>query len=235
MLTAVSRAAGAVHLVASAVLLPKGRHGPARPTISSPSRQATTITRTGNWPSRSSGRFWRRIPTSAGQTSASSSSARRCGSWASSSEARRQFQTYIGREPTGKHAAAALFGAAEAAYLAGDYRAAKPDLASFREQYPDDPLNAFALPYLGDIALSSGDVAAAAALLSRRAATVSQRTAARRMPLWARPRAGDAEPVGGGRAALCGGGGQTGQPLGRRRPVPSRRRCNTPRGSTTRR
>jgi len=76
-------------------------------------------------------------------------------------EARRQFQTYPGREPKGKHAAAALFGSAEAAYLAGNFGAAKPDLAGFLEKHPDDPLNAFALPYLGDIALSGGDVAAA--------------------------------------------------------------------------
>jgi TolA-binding protein len=77
-------------------------------------------------------------------------------------QARRQFQTYTSHEPKGRHATAALFGAAEAAYLAGDYRAAKPDLASFLEKHADDPLNAFALPYLGDIALSSGDAAAAA-------------------------------------------------------------------------
>ncbi len=77
-------------------------------------------------------------------------------------QARRQFQLYIGHEPAGKHAAAARFGAAEAAYLAEDYRAAKPDLLRFQKQHPDDPLNAFALTYLGDIALSQGDVTAAA-------------------------------------------------------------------------
>ncbi len=77
-------------------------------------------------------------------------------------EARRQFQSYCSREPKGRHAAAALFGAAEAAYLAGDYGVAKSDLVNFREKYPNDPLNAFALPYLGDIALSTGEAAAAA-------------------------------------------------------------------------
>ena len=35
--------------------------------------------------------------------------------------------------PRGDTPTAALFGAAEAAYLAGDYRAAKSDLASFRK------------------------------------------------------------------------------------------------------
>lgn len=76
-------------------------------------------------------------------------------------DARQQFQTYIRREPKGRRVAAAMFGAAEAAYLAGDYRTAKSDLTAFREKYPDDALNAFTLPYLGDIALAKSDAAAA--------------------------------------------------------------------------
>jgi cellulose synthase operon protein C len=82
-------------------------------------------------------------------------------------EARGQFQIYSSREPKGIHAPAALFGAGEAAYLAGDLTVAKADLTQFVETYGNDRLNAFALPYLGEIALSNGDAAAAAALFRK--------------------------------------------------------------------
>ena len=64
--------------------------------------------------------------------------------------------------PTGKYARAALFRSGEAAYLAGNFAAAKPDLEGFLAKYPHDRLIAYVLPYLGDIALSNNDFAAAA-------------------------------------------------------------------------
>jgi cellulose synthase operon protein C len=76
-------------------------------------------------------------------------------------EARQQFQIYSSREWDGRRAPAALFGAGEAAYLAGDLVVAKADLTQFLQKYPGNPLNAYTLPYLGDIALSNGDLAAA--------------------------------------------------------------------------
>ena len=77
-------------------------------------------------------------------------------------EAREQFQKYATLEPNGKYARAALFRSSEAAYLAGNYAAAKPGLESFFAKYPDNRLGAFVLPYLGDIALTNNDLPAAA-------------------------------------------------------------------------
>ena len=45
--------------------------------------------------------------------------------------------------------------------MAGKFDVAKPELVRFLDKYPGDPMNAFALPYLGDIALTAGDAAAA--------------------------------------------------------------------------
>lgn len=70
-------------------------------------------------------------------------------------DARTQFQKYANREPEGKYARAALFRSAEAAYLAGRFDAARPELEQFLAKYPQDRLNAFVLPYLGEIALSA--------------------------------------------------------------------------------
>ncbi len=55
-----------------------------------------------------------------------------------------------------------MFGSGEAAYLADDFVAAAPDLVQFLKKYPDDPLGALALPYLGNIALANNDAPAAA-------------------------------------------------------------------------
>ncbi len=90
-------------------------------------------------------------------------------------EARRQFLSYTSREPQGKYVRAAAFRSGEAAYLAGDFEKAKPDLVRFLTKYPGDRLNAFVLPYLGDIAFAGGD-AAARQLLPRRTEPVPQRT-----------------------------------------------------------
>ena len=75
-------------------------------------------------------------------------------------EARRQFISYAGREPQGEYVRAALFRFGEAAYLAGNFETAKPDLDRFLKIYPGDRLSADVLPYLGDIAIAGGDVAA---------------------------------------------------------------------------
>jgi TolA-binding protein len=79
-------------------------------------------------------------------------------------EARRQYQRYLAVEPKGKHARAAAFRAAEAAYFARNYDAAKPELERFLAARPDDSLNAYVLTYLGDIGAAKGDAAAAATL-----------------------------------------------------------------------
>ena len=55
---------------------------------------------------------------------------------------------------------AALFCSGEAAYLAGKFETAKPDLERFLKIYPADRLSAYVLPYLGEIAINRGDVAA---------------------------------------------------------------------------
>ncbi len=70
------------------------------------------------------------------------------------SEARRRFQECLGDGLEERFRKAALFRAGEAAYLAREHEAAKTDLATFRHQYPEDPLNAFVLTYLGEIALA---------------------------------------------------------------------------------
>ncbi len=97
------------------------------------------------------------------------------------------------------------------------------ELTRFLEKYPGDPLNAFALPYLGDIAMSGGDVAAAAAYY---------RNGLKQFPngrlqddcrfglaatLQKQNQSEEAERL---YAAVAG---KPDSPLGRRRPVPSRR------------
>ncbi len=62
-------------------------------------------------------------------------------------------------------ARAALFRAGETAYLAGQYERAGGDFARFRRDYPEDRLNAYVLPYLGQIALDEGKAAEAEGLL----------------------------------------------------------------------
>lgn len=77
-------------------------------------------------------------------------------------EAEASFREYLKREPGGKYARPALFRAGETAYLSGKSELAKADLKQFRAKYPEDKLNAYVLPYLGDIALGQGDVEEAA-------------------------------------------------------------------------
>ncbi len=77
-------------------------------------------------------------------------------------EAEVRFREYLKQEPGGKLARPALFRAGETAYLTGKADLAGADLEQFRSTYPQDKLNAYVLPYLGDIALGKGDAAAAA-------------------------------------------------------------------------
>jgi len=72
------------------------------------------------------------------------------------------FREYRKREPGGQFARPALFRSGEAARLTGKADLAKADLEQFQSTYPQDSLNAYVLPYLGDIALGRGDAAAAA-------------------------------------------------------------------------
>ena len=77
-------------------------------------------------------------------------------------DARQQFHAYVERDPDGKYSRAALFRAGESAYLAGKPEEAKPDLERFLAKYPADRLNAYVLPYLGEIAAAKNEMAAAA-------------------------------------------------------------------------
>ncbi|MBN2023430.1 MAG: tetratricopeptide repeat protein [Pirellulales bacterium] len=75
--------------------------------------------------------------------------------------AEKRLREYLDRQPRGRFARSARFRAAEAAYLAGRWDEAKTALAEFRKVHPDDKLDAFAVPYLGDIALAQNEPDAA--------------------------------------------------------------------------
>ncbi|MBI3838126.1 MAG: tetratricopeptide repeat protein [Planctomycetia bacterium] len=76
-------------------------------------------------------------------------------------EARAEFGELLRRDPRHRYARQALFRSGEAAYLAGDPLAARRDLQTFRDRYPDDELNAYTLAYLGNLELQDGKGAAA--------------------------------------------------------------------------
>lgn len=76
-------------------------------------------------------------------------------------EARTRFGELLEREPSGRFARQALFRRGEAAYLSGKLGDAKTDLALFHTKYASDTIGAFALPYLGEIALREEDFPAA--------------------------------------------------------------------------
>ncbi|MEX0979227.1 MAG: tetratricopeptide repeat protein, partial [Pirellulales bacterium] len=73
-------------------------------------------------------------------------------------DARSQFAAVLKADAAGPHFRQALFRSAEAAYMIGDDRAALGDLKAFWQRYPDDPLNAYVLPYLGSLELQLGHV-----------------------------------------------------------------------------
>jgi TolA-binding protein len=82
-------------------------------------------------------------------------------------EAAARFRDYLSREPQGRFAAPALFRAGEVAYLVGKLDQAKPELERFLKTHADDQLNAYVLPYLGDIALSQDDAPSAESYFRR--------------------------------------------------------------------
>jgi TolA-binding protein len=71
------------------------------------------------------------------------------------------FSEVLRRQPDHRHARQALFRAGESAWLCGRRDDAQRDLERFVERYASDALGAYAVPYLGEIALASGDFAAA--------------------------------------------------------------------------
>ncbi len=76
-------------------------------------------------------------------------------------EARTQFTELLTRDPQNRFARQSLFRSGEAAYLAGDDNVARRDLETFLAQYPNDELQAYALPYLAQVELVEGNAAAA--------------------------------------------------------------------------
>jgi TolA-binding protein len=70
-------------------------------------------------------------------------------------EALPDFVHVLESAPDGPHARQSLFRAGEAAYMTADDGLAQKYLSSFRDQFGDDPLNAFALTYLGNLELQA--------------------------------------------------------------------------------
>ena len=81
-------------------------------------------------------------------------------------EAAAQFRRYLEHDAGGQFARAARFRNGESHYLDEDYDRAEPALRRFLDDYPDDPLGAYVLPYLGEIALSRGRLDEARELFS---------------------------------------------------------------------
>lgn len=76
-------------------------------------------------------------------------------------QAAQQFHEFLAQAPADKLARKALFRAGESSYLASQWEAAERDLKAFLAAHADDPLNAYVLPYLGDIAAKRRDHATA--------------------------------------------------------------------------
>jgi TolA-binding protein len=68
-----------------------------------------------------------------------------------------KLEDYLKRELLGAFSRPAMFCVGEASYLAGKNDPAEKELGAFAKKYPDDRLNAFALPYLGDIASTKNE------------------------------------------------------------------------------
>lgn len=75
--------------------------------------------------------------------------------------AAQQFHEFLAQAPDDKLARKALFRAGESSYLASQWQSAEDDLKAFLAAHADDPLNAYVLPYLGDIAAKRRDFATA--------------------------------------------------------------------------
>jgi TolA-binding protein len=70
-------------------------------------------------------------------------------------KAAEHYRAYLDREPQGRYAKSALFRGGESAYLGGEGDAAAKQLSAFLEVHRNDELAAYALPYLGRIALDA--------------------------------------------------------------------------------
>lgn len=81
-------------------------------------------------------------------------------------QAQNQFGELLRRDPEHRYARQALFRSGETAYLGGDQQAAKRDLQTFHERFPQDDLNGYALPYLASLELKSESPAGAQKLFS---------------------------------------------------------------------
>jgi TolA-binding protein len=75
--------------------------------------------------------------------------------------AQTQFEAALEADPQGRYARQALFRAGECAYWDEKSADARATLLRFSQKYVDDPLNAYALNYLGELALRAGDNTAA--------------------------------------------------------------------------
>jgi TolA-binding protein len=82
-------------------------------------------------------------------------------------EAGTYFRELFASGPEDRIARKALFRAAESSYFAGQSVEARRDLEKFLARDPSDKLNAYVLPYLGDVVLEQGDPAAARKLFSQ--------------------------------------------------------------------
>ncbi|HEV3343652.1 MAG TPA: tetratricopeptide repeat protein, partial [Pirellulales bacterium] len=72
-------------------------------------------------------------------------------------EAAQAFRTFAEHAPQDRLATKARFRAGEAVYLAGHFDEAQTELDRFYRDLPAEPLNAYVLPYLGDIAARKSD------------------------------------------------------------------------------
>ena len=68
-------------------------------------------------------------------------------------QARENFDAFSNAAPNHRYAAQTKFRRGECAYLTGDYATARQLLGEFHKENADNALNAYALPYLGDLAL----------------------------------------------------------------------------------
>jgi len=73
-------------------------------------------------------------------------------------EARKGYMRLLEHDPHHSFASRAIFRAGETSYLSGDREEARRELKWFRENYPNDPLNAYVLSYLGEIALELEEI-----------------------------------------------------------------------------
>jgi TolA-binding protein len=72
-------------------------------------------------------------------------------------KAREQFLAFLQRAPDDRNALRAEFRLGEVAFFEGQYQEARERLNGFHDQHAADPLNAYVLAYLGEMALAEAD------------------------------------------------------------------------------